>query len=115
MNSGGAAGCLRSNCHTARPHADLAKQPVEKPHKVVHRVCKSPNCQGEQHQNFRQLHDTGIGDPREQSAISDTCTYHPDTEKENLEHQSCGLVTEPSRSEEHTSELQSPDHLVCRL
>src|SRR5258708_28958301 len=22
---------------------------------------------------------------------------------------------EPSRSEEHTSELQSPDHLVCRL
>src|SRR5207244_12227904 len=24
-------------------------------------------------------------------------------------------VTSPSRSEEHTSELQSPDHLVCRL
>src|SRR5258708_25474438 len=23
--------------------------------------------------------------------------------------------TDPSRSEEHTSELQSPDHLVCRL
>src|SRR5258708_17520095 len=24
-------------------------------------------------------------------------------------------TTEPGRSEEHTSELQSPDHLVCRL
>src|SRR5207244_12930867 len=30
----------------------------------------------------------------------------------------CGRVQSPSfspRSEEHTSELQSPDHLVCRL
>src|SRR5947208_14114742 len=26
----------------------------------------------------------------------------------------CGLEEDP-RSEEHTSELQSPDHLVCRL
>src|SRR5438552_14118543 len=26
-----------------------------------------------------------------------------------------GVVTLYSRSEEHTSELQSPDHLVCRL
>src|SRR5258708_13229561 len=25
------------------------------------------------------------------------------------------IVTTPLRSEEHTSELQSPDHLVCRL
>src|SRR5258708_23074079 len=25
------------------------------------------------------------------------------------------LRTTPGRSEEHTSELQSPDHLVCRL
>src|SRR5258708_32005868 len=25
------------------------------------------------------------------------------------------LAIEPIRSEEHTSELQSPDHLVCRL
>src|SRR5207244_11842324 len=25
------------------------------------------------------------------------------------------LAPRPSRSEEHTSELQSPDHLVCRL
>src|SRR5258708_16070960 len=25
------------------------------------------------------------------------------------------VVGEPTRSEEHTSELQSPDHLVCRL
>src|SRR5574344_2876615 len=26
-----------------------------------------------------------------------------------------GNITEERRSEEHTSELQSPDHLVCRL
>src|SRR5258708_11287584 len=26
-----------------------------------------------------------------------------------------GLSYAPDRSEEHTSELQSPDHLVCRL
>src|SRR5258708_32031012 len=25
------------------------------------------------------------------------------------------LMLQPPRSEEHTSELQSPDHLVCRL
>src|SRR5207244_5115203 len=25
------------------------------------------------------------------------------------------LMGDPTRSEEHTSELQSPDHLVCRL
>src|SRR5258708_14377270 len=25
------------------------------------------------------------------------------------------MTCRPSRSEEHTSELQSPDHLVCRL
>src|SRR5258708_13964771 len=27
----------------------------------------------------------------------------------------CGSGSPASRSEEHTSELQSPDHLVCRL
>src|SRR5258708_10306336 len=26
-----------------------------------------------------------------------------------------GVLGQPARSEEHTSELQSPDHLVCRL
>src|SRR5258708_30989707 len=26
-----------------------------------------------------------------------------------------GVLVKPTRSEEHTSELQSPDHLVCRL
>src|SRR5258708_8961849 len=27
----------------------------------------------------------------------------------------CRVCGDPDRSEEHTSELQSPDHLVCRL
>src|SRR5258708_23443617 len=31
-----------------------------------------------------------------------------------IRHQAPGIIPEP-RSEEHTSELQSPDHLVCRL
>src|SRR5207244_12330870 len=30
-------------------------------------------------------------------------------------HSSASAVIRPARSEEHTSELQSPDHLVCRL
>src|SRR5215216_7842125 len=29
--------------------------------------------------------------------------------------ESFGIEPTPERSEEHTSELQSPDHLVCRL
>src|SRR5258708_18262219 len=33
---------------------------------------------------------------------------HPDPDRRNCRHRVC-------RSEEHTSELQSPDHLVCRL
>src|SRR5258708_31977859 len=40
----------------------------------------------------------------------------------DLQHDGSGLglpcttpTTQQSRSEEHTSELQSPDHLVCRL
>src|SRR5258708_17959158 len=28
---------------------------------------------------------------------------------------SCNIPPQSARSEEHTSELQSPDHLVCRL
>src|SRR5258708_19554737 len=30
-------------------------------------------------------------------------------------HARCSRITRNGRSEEHTSELQSPDHLVCRL
>src|SRR5258708_31636811 len=36
---------------------------------------------------------------------------HPETGKELLAHD----LQQRIRSEEHTSELQSPDHLVCRL
>src|SRR5258708_27734108 len=32
-----------------------------------------------------------------------------------VDHRTCVYLGEPRRSEEHTSELQSPDHLVCRL
>src|SRR5258708_20114989 len=32
-----------------------------------------------------------------------------------VEHAVVGALGDGNRSEEHTSELQSPDHLVCRL
>src|SRR5438552_12206114 len=41
--------------------------------------------------------------PRESAPSSRGCSRH------------CCRVCRSSRSEEHTSELQSPDHLVCRL
>src|SRR5207244_9758589 len=34
---------------------------------------------------------------------------------ETLASAAAALIRSSSRSEEHTSELQSPDHLVCRL
>src|SRR5258708_19088601 len=38
--------------------------------------------------------------------------YSPHVRHDPLRH---GASTPDARSEEHTSELQSPDHLVCRL
>src|SRR5258708_31912026 len=46
-----------------------------------------------------------------------------DCDLESARYVSCGLIAQcadqaqiiEGRSEEHTSELQSPDHLVCRL
>src|SRR5258708_17813446 len=35
--------------------------------------------------------------------------------RKNLIQSSTAIPDLPERSEEHTSELQSPDHLVCRL
>src|SRR5258708_30334668 len=40
-------------------------------------------------------------------------TFTDVTAQSGLGEDSC--TTEAARSEEHTSELQSPDHLVCRL
>src|SRR5258708_10989839 len=57
-------------------------------------------------QGARHPHDRGRGDVRRRQ--SGGCPLHPE----------CRRRTSPrprSRSEEHTSELQSPDHLVCRL
>src|SRR5258708_28782761 len=42
------------------------------------------------------------------ASVSTACTSSPAWEPTWRE-------SRPSRSEEHTSELQSPDHLVCRL
>src|SRR5258708_10009156 len=43
-------------------------------------------------------------------SVPPMCGAHPDVRRPHLPCESCW-----SRSEEHTSELQSPDHLVCRL
>src|SRR5947208_6002661 len=42
-------------------------------------------------------------------------TGRADREVRNRPPQPAELVPQRARSEEHTSELQSPDHLVCRL
>src|SRR5258708_18147990 len=36
-------------------------------------------------------------------------------ERAKIVHALCHPIAHEARSEEHTSELQSPDHLVCRL
>src|SRR5258708_31433896 len=59
---------------------------------------------------FRKTHNRNIVCPCAQSSqhgtrkSSASCRYHRKRAQR-----------EPERSEEHTSELQSPDHLVCRL
>src|SRR5258708_23412796 len=46
----------------------------------------------------------------------DRSAGHPAGESDPGRMRGCdGLGTDRTRSEEHTSELQSPDHLVCRL
>src|SRR5258708_9519687 len=40
---------------------------------------------------------------------------HADLSARDIVHDPAQRVGARSRSEEHTSELQSPDHLVCRL
>src|SRR5258708_22219707 len=47
--------------------------------------------------------------PRTAGGGSSSCTH-----RRNLPARSCSRPAS-ARSEEHTSELQSPDHLVCRL
>src|SRR5258708_38460122 len=43
--------------------------------------------------------------------------FRPEARPAHAEHHDVGevLSRDKTRSEEHTSELQSPDHLVCRL
>src|SRR3990170_6768601 len=57
---------------------------------------------GEAWKSFDALHDDKAADPR-----------HPRVGISTNGFSVFGLT--PTRSEEHTSELQSPDHLVCRL
>src|SRR5258708_27110046 len=50
--------------------------------------------------------DSPVGAP----AVTPTTLIKVDPERK-----SAGSIQQRQRSEEHTSELQSPDHLVCRL
>src|SRR5258708_25173902 len=57
-------------------------------------------------------------DLREQGTIlfpSPAHAFHPVLQAAELPAPLRELEPAPERSEEHTSELQSPDHLVCRL
>src|SRR5258708_25826376 len=66
---------------------------------------------------FRSLSDSSTANPR---AVREVCSAlrkagsSSTTSKLNLWVMG-QLVSQIRRSEEHTSELQSPDHLVCRL
>src|SRR3989442_5219832 len=58
-------------------------------------------------------------DPWKSSGTKQACPRHHITCKEESyrpkSHRSTNLVSKKARSEEHTSELQSRPHLVCRL
>src|SRR5947208_816545 len=57
--------------------------------------------------------------PRSGSTVRSRPTMAPTKELRTTSSANCGRFSRSpsriSRSEEHTSELQSPDHLVCRL
>src|SRR5258708_19336327 len=55
--------------------------------------------------------------PRAQRSSSRSRSHHCDPRGSSAWHPRCTPPTRRARwrSEEHTSELQSPDHLVCRL
>src|SRR5207244_12701058 len=59
---------------------------------------------------FRSDHDTICAFRRENQAL-----FHESFVKILQMARELKILTKDSRSEEHTSELQSPDHLVCRL
>src|SRR5258708_24005482 len=47
------------------------------------------------------------------SEATDETRLRPESEADD--YQRSKILSDQERSEEHTSELQSPDHLVCRL
>src|SRR5215216_6905697 len=51
----------------------------------------------------------------QQDAIRERCRQTARLRSQLREFYPSALLGFPDRSEEHTSELQSPDHLVCRL
>src|SRR5207244_9415147 len=76
-------------------------------------LCHLPGRRWRLRKNSSEFHTTaflikhlGVQDVRRTSRGSTRCLH-------NLLGRYC--KNQPNRSEEHTSELQSPDHLVCRL
>src|SRR5258708_25732833 len=63
---------------------------------------------------FRSQHSSTAGQDVNQPGNSPSTTGHGG-EADPLDPLSNLANAFPTRSEEHTSELQSPDHLVCRL
>src|SRR5947208_12205380 len=55
----------------------------------------------------------GAGGEREPIRVRSSSVHAPLCSRKKPSTKSSALL--PARSEEHTSELQSPDHLVCRL
>src|SRR5258708_8194921 len=86
---------MHRDLHTSWLSSALGKRRVEDQHPWNGLLCAS-------FQNSR----TDVAEPR-----------HPALERKLIPIEASALFAERccARSEEHTSELQSPDHLVCRL
>src|SRR5690348_17434996 len=64
---------------------------------------------------FRSLLAGGQVEPEVRVAVTDAALLERERVAAGVMHRASVRITRIHRSEEHTSELQSPVHLVCRL
>src|SRR5690554_7706724 len=73
--------------------------------------CRDPRDGKPHHQGGRQRHHLALGHQHPQQGAAAAAALPPRAHQ----HRDEESHHEPTRSEEHTSELQSRPHLVCRL
>src|SRR5690606_15499963 len=82
---------------------------VENPEQPIQRL--QPGPVGQPRHGARNHQGEKFGNEIEQQPEQ----QHIDNKRNNNEQPQAGLANQPERSEEHTSELQSRENLVCRL